>query len=793
MMNTRTTAMRWRIAVLASLAGLAVTSGVLVHAGTIAPTAGTVEAADADPVGSDWWSAAPQSPGTQVEVIVRGSSRVPDVVQSISGTVTAELPLIGGFAARVPYGRLAELADDEAVAAVTPDDSIRLLGDESGWDDDTEGLSGTEEDLINAAAVMFDDEFDQLAALASGDDQLLEDLRKAAARRAEDVAKAEAEYRERVAKADREAAEELAKREMERSAKLAEAEEKLAHDLGDAKNGDEVAKAHTEYDERVAKAEADYAELVTKLRADQTAHLAEAFTKLGEALDDLTARYAKDLAETEEDYLKSTEDVAKSHNDLRKKFDSQLASFVSTGGRALPISLVTHETGATAFWAQGFDGTGIDVAVIDSGIAGVNGMLAPGKVVNGPDLSFDSQTPSLGHRDLYGHGTHMAGIIAGRDVGAAVDAIGDTGEFVGMAPGARIVNVKVADARGAVDVSQVIAAIDWVVQHRSDNGLNIRVLNLSFGTDSAQSAALDPLAFAVEQAWKHGIVVVVAAGNDGQGAPVRNPANDPFVIAVGAASTDGRTDTEDEVADFSSCSTARPVDLVAPGRSILSLRVPGSYADENHHGARVDDRFFKGSGTSQAAAVVSGAAALVLAQRPYLNPDQVKALLKGTATRAKGPAECKGAGMLDLHRVVTTSSPSASSARQNSEFGTGMGTLQGARASSTLGHPDAPLAGEIDIFGNAWDPMTWTSSAAAGSAWADGTWNGATWSGATWSGATWSGATWSGATWSGASWSGASWSGASWSGATWSGATWSGATWSGATWSGASWSGRDWS
>jgi serine protease AprX len=287
-------------------------------------------------------------------------------------------------------------------------------------------------------------------------------------------------------------------------------------------------------------------------------------------------------------------------------------------------------------------------------------------------------------------------------------------------------------------------------------------------------------------------VVVVAAGNDGLDTPVRNPARDPFVIAVGAVQSDGRSDTEDRVANFSSCSKARPVDLVAPGRSIVSLRVPGSFADENHKGAVVDDRFFKGSGTSQAAAVVSGAVALLLEQRPYLTPDQVKALLMDSAANAKGSGECVGAGMLDLQAAAITTAPSVASAAQESARGTGMGTLQGARSPEPLGTPTAPLYGEIDIFGNAWDPAIWTALAASGASWSGGTWNGASWSGASWSGASWSGASWSGASWSGASWSGASWSGASWSGASWSGASWSGASWSGASWSGGSWSGTDW-
>jgi serine protease AprX len=126
-------------------------------------------------------------------------------------------------------------------------------------------------------------------------------------------------------------------------------------------------------------------------------------------------------------------------------------------------------------WGHDVTGAGIDVAVIDSGVTPVMGLDAGGKVVNGPDLSFDSQYDNVRHLDAYGHGTHMAGIIAGRDTGIVEDydkAVKT--HFVGIAPEARIVNMKVGDAQGVTDVSQVIAAIDWVVQHRNSNGLNIR-------------------------------------------------------------------------------------------------------------------------------------------------------------------------------------------------------------------------------------------------------------------------------------------------------------------------------
>ncbi|MDJ0959607.1 MAG: S8 family serine peptidase, partial [Acidimicrobiia bacterium] len=162
---------------------------------------------------------------------------------------------------------------------------------------------------------------------------------------------------------------------------------------------------------------------------------------------------------------------------------------------------------ANKMWAAGYTGDGIDIALIDSGVVPVAGLTAPGKVINGPDLSFESQAPNMQYLDTFGHGTHLAGIMVGLDpdveVGNGEDLYEDAGDhFVGIAPEARLVSLKVADANGAVDVTQVIAAIDWVVQHRNDNGMNIRVINLSFGTDSLQDYQIDPLSFAVENAWK---------------------------------------------------------------------------------------------------------------------------------------------------------------------------------------------------------------------------------------------------------------------------------------------------
>jgi serine protease AprX len=180
----------------------------------------------------------------------------------------------------------------------------------------------------------------------------------------------------------------------------------------------------------------------------------------------------------------------------------------------------------------------VDVALLDTGVVEVEGLR--GKVVHGPDLSYEADDAALRHKDTYGHGTHLAGIIAGRDSGAYGVDKGDEDHFLGMAPEARVVSVKLADASGATDVSQVIAGIDWVVQNKNRNGLNIRVLNLSFGTDGVQSYLLDSLTYAVEVAWRKGMVVVVSAGNEGFGsAKLNNPAYDPHVLAGGGGRVGG--------------------------------------------------------------------------------------------------------------------------------------------------------------------------------------------------------------------------------------------------------------
>ncbi len=462
-----------------------------------------------------------------------------------------------------------------------------------------------------------------------------------------------------------------------------------------------------------------------------------------------------------------------------------------------PYSLYNLENlmGARSLWSS-YTGAGVDVALVDSGVAPVEGLSGPGKVLNGPDLTEESQNPSLDHLDTFGHGTHMAGIIAGRDPNASPSTAQDNPNvFMGVAPNARIVSVKVADAHGNTDVSQVIAGVDWVVQHAHDPGLDIRVLNLSFGTGSSETYLLDPLAFAVEQAWLSGIVVVVSAGNTGTTlGHLTDPAIDPFVIAVGADDYHDSTSlSDDTVASFSSWGDGvRNPDLLAPGVHVQSLRDPGSYIDQTYGSTGdINQRFFRGSGTSQAAAMISGAAALLVQEHPTWTPDEIKDLLVGTAVPLPNTSpRAQGAGLVDLQAASSVTAPGPAQPFPRS---LGTGTLEGSRGGVHLVLDGTALQGEEDIFGHQVDTATLAADEAADDSWKGGTWNGSVWTGSSWSGSSWSGSSWSGSSWSGSSWSGSSWSGSSWSGSSWSGSSWSAMSWSGSSWSGSSWSVASWS
>jgi serine protease AprX len=302
-------------------------------------------------------------------------------------------------------------------------------------------------------------------------------------------------------------------------------------------------------------------------------------------------------------------------------------------------------------------GSGVTVAVLDSGI---NDKLpdfqtscrgGQSRVLQKVAVAVDDHG---GPEDDNGHGTWVAGIIGGRGCG---DPHGrsDHGDYVGIAPSANLIGIKVSDKYGQAAASDVVAGIEWAVDHKDQ--FNIRVLNLSLVSSVAQSYRTSLLDAAVELAWLRGLVVVVAAGNTGPNSVGAAPANDPYAIAVGATDDQGtRSTTDDSLAWFSSYGTtsdgfSKP-DLVAPGRHIVSTLASPQIALAQEFPTKVLDNgyYIRLSGTSASAPVVSGLVAQLLQARPSLTPGQVRWLLLKTAQPVPGVGT--GAGYPDAAAAV---------------------------------------------------------------------------------------------------------------------------------------------
>ena len=377
------------------------------------------------------------------------------------------------------------------------------------------------------------------------------------------------------------------------------------------------------------------------------------------------------------------------------------------------------------------------IAIVDSGIQGrsdFGGRLAK-------QFDFTSTTPNSGG-DGFGHGTLVAGL-----------AIGGNAGYTGVEPRAKIVSLDVLDDNGTGRVSNLLAACDWILQNR--NQYNIGVANFSLNASSGASVQNDPLDRAVEKLWLNGVVVVVAAGNYAVGGAESGvgfaPANDPFVITVGAADTNGTaTPSDDVAAPWSAWGSTqdgfRKPELSAPGRVLNGPAPKDSTMYTSFPNRRVGDGYMWMSGTSFAAPIVAGAAATLLSRHPDWTPDQVKGALMASANV---PAGYDSLGAL----------------------GVGTTNVVAAIAADGLANPNAGLNRFVVTDSTtklkSFDAAGWASTAAT-----DPTWNQASWSSASWSSASWSSASWSSASWSSASWSSASWSSASWSSASWSSASW---------------------
>ncbi len=442
------------------------------------------------------------------------------------------------------------------------------------------------------------------------------------------------------------------------------------------------------------------------------------------------------------------------------------ASTYDSGGPGTAGNVYRQETQV----GQAGSGTRpVTVALVDTGVAPVGGLAD--NLLPVPDPQHPDQTAACANfsseptcDDSYGHGTFLAGLIAG-------DA-----PYPGMDPAARLVSVKIAGRDGAADTSQLLAAIQYVVSFREQ--LGIKVLNLSLGTDSTHDARKDPLNRAVERAWQAGITVVVAAsnrGHDGSDGTVSKPGDDPLVITVGALDDRGTENRADDVVPPFTAQgpvvegtpsdplvVSKP-DVAAPGVGLVSLVSPGSRIEQTAPPSTVGvSGYRRGSGTSQATAVVSGAAALLLERRDW-TPDEVKAALVRGAYQVDAPASLVGAGLvsvaaslgqtvtgtvqqaprqdpldaqLDLARGRTLVTSFACSVPRQLLDGDDCTYVHGVL--TALATP-APQGAELLPFdpkaydGGSWDGQSWY-----GSQWVQGqSWYGQSWYGQSWYGQSW--------------------------------------------------------
>jgi serine protease AprX len=368
-------------------------------------------------------------------------------------------------------------------------------------------------------------------------------------------------------------------------------------------------------------------------------------------------------------------------------------------------NVYTRVVGAPEIWNRApkyLQGQGITVAVVDSGIQ-------KNKDIKKHFLgSVNFNAAYHDSNDRYGHGSFVAGILAG-------DGSASDGERIGIAPKANLINLRVSDDQGMSTESDVVDALQWIFDnHRR---YNIRVVNLSLNAASAQSYHTSPLCAAVEILWFNGITVVVSAGNAGRAA-LYPPANDPFAITVGAADDRGTLKlSDDSVAAFSSYGTidgiAKP-DLVAPGANIIGYLPDNEKltVGQEHPSHMVNKDYFRMSGTSMAAPIVSGAVALLLQDEPTLTPDQVKYRLMATAVRSRTiwpgySAQHAGSGYLNIRAAIDfSSSQRANAGRQPS---------------------DLLMTGSAPLTADNWSSANWSSA----------NWSSANWSSASWGGDTW--------------------------------------------------------
>jgi len=393
-----------------------------------------------------------------------------------------------------------------------------------------------------------------------------------------------------------------------------------------------------------------------------------------------------------------------------------------------------HVTGVSKYWATGANpgAPAATIAIVDSGIEASRPEFGDRVIANVNLTTLSGNSAGDGR----GHGTFVAGIAAGNITGRS-----------GAAPTAKIVSLDVMDDQGMARTSDVIAAADWILAHKAQYG--IRVANFSLHSSVANSFRYDPLDKAVERLWFNNVVVVAAAGNYGiangpSGVPFA-PGNDPFVITVGASDTGRSVSVNDDVAapwsayGYTLDGFAKP-DVAAPGRYMVGP-VPTTstlYSERPDH--IVAQGYIELSGTSFAAPIVSGVAALILGKHPEWSADQVKgALMAGAKSMPQAAPLSEGVGEVNAQRAVEMASPPNPNLALNTFI------------------VSDPITG-ARVF----DAASWASKAKSDASWAAASWAAASWAAASWSSASWASESWSAASWASASWADTANAAASW-------------------------------
>jgi serine protease AprX len=407
-------------------------------------------------------------------------------------------------------------------------------------------------------------------------------------------------------------------------------------------------------------------------------------------------------------------------------------------------------------WDMGYHGEGIAVAVIDSGIATDRDFsTVPSKPFTRILRQISFSTNAHSTSDEFGHGTHVAGIIGGHG-GAS------NGLYSGIAPGVNLINLKISDDFGMAYESDTVDALQWIFENK--DAYNIRVVNLSINSTVEQSYHLSPLDAAVEILWFNGIVVIASAGNEGQSEGINTvnaaPANDPFIITVGASHeqvTANRTDDtllSDSAHGITIDGYHKP-ELIAPGKDIISVLAASSdwYYDHPER-AVLGKEYFRLSGTSMAAPMVTGSVALMLQAEPSLTPDQVKYRLTHTGEFIDGYP------YLDVLDAVTTHTTESAN-------------------EGVIPHMLLAKMALIAYWSNTecgetcdWENIDWSAV----------NWNSVNWNSVNWNSVNWNSVNWNSVNWNSVNWNSVNWNSVNWNSVNWNSVNWNSVNWNSVNW-----------